>query len=283
MVASLLVATAACTGPKKFDLGVEGIDAQIWAQPIGGVDRNWLVAVPEGHGEDSEPIPLVVVMHGATGSIETVLNDTGFAQAAVENNLALVAPQGYEGGWNAGVCCLAPVADDIDDIDFLSTVIDEVKDEVPISDVYMVGHSNGGMMAFRYACEKPEGIAAFGSMAGTNAAGCSVPEPITMLHIHSIDDGIVPFEGGQSALDFVGELPPVRDEILAVANAGSCGAPTEERVGTVTKLRATGCADGKQVGLDMLDGDSHNWPVEPYDATAEFLAFWGLTPTPPQP
>ena len=276
----LAVIVAACTGPKKFDLGVEGVDAQIWSQPIGGIDRNWLVATPEGHTSESEPIPLVVVLHGATGSIETVLEDTGFAEAAVQNNLALVAPQGYQGGWNAGVCCLAPVADDIDDIDFLSTVIDEVKDETPISEVYMVGHSNGGMMAFRYACEKPDGIAGFGSVAGTNAAGCTVPEPITMLHVHSIDDGIVPVDGGQSALDFVGELPPVRDEILAVADAGQCGEPTELRVANATILRATGCQEGKQVGLDVLDGDSHNWPVGPYDATQQFLAFWGLTARP---
>jgi polyhydroxybutyrate depolymerase len=280
LVLTLAVLATACTGPKRVDLGVEGVNAQVWSQPIGGIDRNWLVATPEGHTAESDPIPLIVVLHGATGDIETVLNDTGFAEAAISHNIALVAPEGFQGGWNAGVCCLAPVEDDIDDIEFLSTVIDEVKDEIPISDVYMVGHSNGGMMAFRYACEKPEGITAFGSMAGTNADGCSVSEPITMLHVHSIDDGVVPFEGGQSALEFVGDLPPVQDEIEEVAAASNCSGLSGDQVPPATKLRGADCPAGIKVGLDILDGDSHNWPHDPYNATREFLGFWGLTPQP---
>ena len=61
------------------------------------------------------------------------------------------------------------VADHIDDVGYLESVIDAVGNLYPVdrSRVFLTGHSNGGMMTYRFACEHPELIAGAASVAGT--------------------------------------------------------------------------------------------------------------------
>jgi polyhydroxybutyrate depolymerase len=66
--------------------------------------------------------------------------------------------------------------------------------------VYLLGHSNGGYMSYRMACQFPDVIASIASLAGTTTLGetnCRPSKPVNVLHIHGTADGIVPYSGGR--------------------------------------------------------------------------------------
>ncbi|MDN8872721.1 prolyl oligopeptidase family serine peptidase, partial [Staphylococcus aureus] len=63
--------------------------------------------------------------------------------------------------------------------------------------VYATGMSNGGMMAYRLACEASDIFKAIAAVAGTdNTLSCTPAKPISILHIHAKDDDHVLFAGG---------------------------------------------------------------------------------------
>ena len=60
--------------------------------------------------------------------------------------------------------------------------------------ITVVGFSNGGMMAYRLACERPDVVDTIGVMSGT----LEIPHcdgHITALHLHGSEDTAVPFTG----------------------------------------------------------------------------------------
>ncbi len=63
--------------------------------------------------------------------------------------------------------------------------------------IFATGMSNGGMMAFRLACEMSDVFKAIASVAGTdNTVVCKPSKPLSVVHIHARDDDHVLFVGG---------------------------------------------------------------------------------------
>ena len=65
--------------------------------------------------------------------------------------------------------------------------------------VYLIGHSNGGFMAYRMACQSADLIAGIASLAGTDVPGprpLPPSEPVNILHIHGTADDDRPYRGG---------------------------------------------------------------------------------------
>jgi poly(3-hydroxybutyrate) depolymerase len=98
--------------------------------------------------------------------------------------------------WNAGDCCAASTADDVK---YLRDVVTAVEKRTPIDHrrVYVIGLSNGGMMALKAICDAPDVFAAAGSVAGPYL-GTSCKRPV-WIHLHDATDPIVPFYGGHPA------------------------------------------------------------------------------------
>ncbi len=95
--------------------------------------------------------------------------------------------------WNAGICCAVPLRNDVG---YLVDVVHAVQASVPVdaTRVYVVGFSNGGMMALRAICSAPQVFAAAGSVSGP-FLGTSCAKPI-WRHIAAAPDPIVPPAGG---------------------------------------------------------------------------------------
>ena len=108
--------------------------------------------------------------------------------------------------WNAGICCALALRNDVG---YLVDVVNAVSQAVPVdaTRVYVVGFSNGGMMALRAICSAPDVFAAAGSVSGP-FLGTSCARPI-WRHIAAAADPIVPVFGGISLT--VPELGTVRD------------------------------------------------------------------------
>ncbi len=71
--------------------------------------------------------------------------------------------------------------------------------------VYLTGMSNGAMMAYRVALERPERVAAIAPVAGAMALDPDlVRVPVPVLHMHGTDDRHAPFEGGVGSASIEG-------------------------------------------------------------------------------
>jgi polyhydroxybutyrate depolymerase len=169
---------------------------------IGG--RPVTVHIPASY-RPARPAPLVVGLHGYTShgaELETYLRLTpeserrGFVYAYPDGS---VNDRG-ERFWNAtDVCCA--FGSGPDDSRYLSELISTLQRSYRIdrARVYLIGHSNGGFMAFRMACDHADQVTAIVSLNGAtwNDAGrCRPSEPVSVLAIHSSSDETVAFTGG---------------------------------------------------------------------------------------
>ncbi|MFZ9520044.1 MAG: alpha/beta hydrolase family esterase [Silvanigrellaceae bacterium] len=181
---------------------------------LNGDERKFRVYRPQGHAPNSSPIALVIVLHGGGGSAEAA-SDPSQNALGVMNSIAdkagfvVVYPQGTADsggrlGWND---CRS---DDrsksgADDVGFLAALILKLQHDLKIdrTKVFMTGTSNGAMMTFRFAMEKPEMLGGIATSSGNIAknpmdgrckSGSPIPVPILMTH--GSEDPVVPANGG---------------------------------------------------------------------------------------
>ena len=168
--------------------------------------RPYQVHVPPGYSPDVAA-PLLLILHGyrANSVIESFyLNLSPATDAA---GMLTVAPDGTKNRrgkqfWNAtDACCNGPGAQ-VDDSAYLDAIIKEVEAtyNVDRSRIYLVGHSNGGFMSYRMACDHADEIAALVSLEAATYADprkCAPSEPVATLEIHGTGDDTIPYDGGK--------------------------------------------------------------------------------------
>ncbi len=120
---------------------------------VDGIRRIWYEYVPETCTPD-EKWPLVVVMHGRGGTAETFFDISCMSNVARERRFIAVFPQAAihqqkpNGLKNVLLWCGAYDGTPIDDVHFVRTMVDDIKQRLPIDSgrVYACGQSSGGMM-----------------------------------------------------------------------------------------------------------------------------------------
>jgi polyhydroxybutyrate depolymerase len=109
--------------------------------------------------------------------------------------------------WNAGGCCPNGDNDHVDDMSFLRNLITKtgVVLSIRTSAIFVVGLSNGGMMANRLACSDSR-IKAMVVVSSVLTNGTDSPRTevfpcsrkVPILHFHGFSDPIVPWNGCNS-------------------------------------------------------------------------------------
>lgn len=170
--------------------------------------RTYLLVLPATYYDnDTTVFPLVVGMHGAGGSASQFDRDYGVTQKANNTHFIAVYPDGTSRDtrfkirtWNAGSCCDYAMQNNIDDVGFIRALIDQMVSgyRANARRVYLTGMSNGGMLAYRLACEMPEKIAAIATVSCTMMVDqpCQPSRSVPILHMHSALDTKVPAAGG---------------------------------------------------------------------------------------
>lgn len=251
-------------------------------QRVSGVRRSYYVHVPAGH-DITTPLPVVVALHGAFSTAREFERESGFSLLADRERFLVVYPQGIGLGdlfrhWNSGHCCGKARKMNLDDVGFVLAAVDDVARRNPVdrTRLYLVGFSNGGMLAYRIAAEHPQVVAAVAVASGTiggvpaaNEPEWSVPrpkQPVSVLALHGRADTHVPYDGGRAAQS--------RSMISAISVARSIGfwvdadgcdpKPQVESMGggRVERQAWSGCRDDAEVVLYSIDGWGHEWPKE---------------------
>lgn len=218
------------------------------------------------------PVPLVVMLHGALGTGEQAESSYGWNAEADRSGFVVAYPDGTNRSWAVSPdCCGPPARDGVDDVGFIRQLVESVAGLVPLdrTRVYATGISNGGMLAYRLACDTTL-FAAIGPVAATQLGPCPDPAPISVIHIHGTADRTVPYGGGPGQRDNGGtgrnpvklDGPPTPELIARWRTLDSCTAPTSSHTGAVTTSSAT-CPQGRGVDLVTVEGAGHQWPGAP--------------------
>ena len=161
--------------------------------------------------------PLVIVMHGLSGTAVNAEEKFGWNQLADSAKFVVAYPDGVSKSWNTTAgCCGNAGRQNVDDIGFLTGVVRDIGANVPIDParVYAAGISNGGVMAFALACQT-DLFAAVGVVSGTQLGGCNPPNPPSVIQIHGTSDPIIHFDGSPG-FGFAGGQPiPRNRRVLA--------------------------------------------------------------------
>jgi polyhydroxybutyrate depolymerase len=230
---------------------------------VGGLERTYRLYVP-GSLDRSKPAPLVVVLHGGFGQGAGAARQGNWDDVAEQHGFITVAPDGIGRSWNAGICCGAAQRRGIDDVGFVVALLDRVARDHPMDParVYASGISNGGLMAYRLACEAADRFAAIAPVAATLPVSCEPSRPVSVIHVHGLADQNIPFEGGIGAKGVVKvSWPPARAGLERWAQLDGCSpAASTTSAGAVTTTSWGGCRNGTAVQLITIAGGGHSWP-----------------------
>jgi poly(3-hydroxybutyrate) depolymerase len=197
--------------------------------------RSYLVSDLSG----DEPAPLLFVLHGFGGNAQAMSGSTKIEDSLDANDLDAVvvypsgtgAEQGLPQSWNAGTCCPFATFELVDDVAFFDELIASLiaQYKIDTTRVWVVGHSNGGMMAYRLACELSTRVTAIGVAAGALVIDtCAPARPVSALHVHGELDTVVPLTGGNS-LGIIFPSTQLSVETFALANNGNIELVTEAK------------------------------------------------------
>lgn len=207
-----VAATPGCGAPLLTDLPTPQQGSFDAAIEHDGRERTFRAHPPPG-GSAAGRRPLLVVLHGGGSSGAGMEEVTGFSRIADREGLYVVYPDGIGGphglgrAWNAGGCCGPPAWFGVDDAGYVESLVDALEQRWPIDPGrrFLVGYSNGGMLAYRMATTSRHRFAGLAVYAATMTGWGPLiaPEfddplpdhPTTVIAIHSYADPWVEYQG----------------------------------------------------------------------------------------
>lgn len=277
LLCNLLLIFAQC---ENSDLHVERTYRFQSSITIDGRERTFIVNLPPDYYENSGPLPLVIGLHGTGGSAEQFERDYGLTQRADNFGFIVVYPNGVRSDgtlklrtWNAGACCDYAIKNNIDDVKFIRELISQLISDYKVNfkKVYVTGMSNGGMMAYRLACEIPDKIAAIAPVSCSMMVKkyCNPSRPVPILHIHSALDEKIPYSGGVGLGAYY--YPPI-DSVLRIWSSNNVCADAEVLVDDNRyKHTRSNCAGTVTIECYVTQDGGHSWPggLKPRDRSDE--------------
>lgn len=219
----------------------------------GTMKRSFRYYRPAAFGSTS-PGKAIIALHGFMQTAATMERLTGLNALAQKSGFLVIYPEGYRKSWNDGDDTKPATRENIDDIGFISTIIDTLKARYNIIEIYLTGFSNGGFLAVDAACQLANKIDGFAAVAaGTwegNLRHCSEESPVRAIFIQMKNDPLTKWQRfGTPAEDY------------------------SKRIGCISEVDTTNqsnyqiirynCALVKSVIHVALDAGGHIWPGGP--------------------
>jgi polyhydroxybutyrate depolymerase len=240
---------------------------------VDGLERTYTLNLPPNY-YDASDFSLVIAMHGGGGSAQQFESTNKLTEKANAAKFIVVYPEGVQStgilkarSWNAGGCCDYAVAQNINDIKFISLLIDKLVAtyKIDAKKVYATGHSNGGMLSYRLACELSNKIAAIAPNSCTMvASSCNPTRAVPVLHMHSVLDQNVPYQGGLvNGTGTQGVYMPPLDSVMTVWSLKNTCSNVAQVVVNDNKYKLTkwtNCSGNVTVQYYLTKDGGHGWP-----------------------
>ena len=234
-----------------------------------GVVREYKLVLPKNYNPQLA-YPFAIGLHGVGGtasSIRPLMNiENGLTPAIVAYPQGLSLGVGTSSAWNAGTCCEPATIMQPNDVKFISRLIDNIQTQLRVdkSRVWAIGFSNGGMMAYRLACEISDQITGIGVGSGALTVGeCTPTKKFSVIHIHGDGDGDVPLNGGGPY-----NTRSAFFSISTVAGAVGC---TNDAAKANANTQVWQCPDSMEMKLVVDTNQDHVWNSNWTDVMVQFL------------
>jgi len=171
---------------------------------IGAAQQRPAAVVLPADYDIEQRYPLVILLHGFGANADA--QDFVFRLTArtTPYQFILVLPNGTTNPsgdrfWNATPECCNFAGSAVDDVGYLAALMTEAMGLYAVDPdrIRLVGHSNGGYMSYRYACEQPVPVDRIAVLAGSTfiaPEACRNPRPIDVLHMHGTNDATILYE-----------------------------------------------------------------------------------------
>jgi polyhydroxybutyrate depolymerase len=298
-VAAGIGVAASCAAARPVELGT------VRSVIVDGTKRTYSEVLPPQCRHAAARCPLVFGFHG--GGLPGVSGaqfdrQAKLSAAAMERRFILILPDALGRNWKDG---RPEVGNGVDDVAFVGAMIASLAPSGLTYDparVFATGHSNGGHMSFRLACEMSDVFAAVAPVAanlGTAlGAQCRPTRAISVLNIVGVADPISPYGGGEIKGNR-GTITSSDATLAYWSRANRCRGPAsithaDRDLADRTSIVATRfdrCEGGARVHRISITGAGHVWPGETpgfllsklvgrstreLDATRAVLDFFGV-------
>jgi polyhydroxybutyrate depolymerase len=253
----------------------------------GGQTRTYLLHVPASYRPD-QPVALVLGFHGNFGHADSFAAYSGFSPMADQAGFIIAYAQG------AGNPPTWDTWQHSKDVQYTSDLIDRLETICAIDParVFATGHSLGGGMINRLACDLAGRIAAIGSVSGAymNAEPCTPTQPVAVLAVHGTADMDVFYNGvppnGQTAESYFSIGTPIPQWASGWAKRNGCSEKTSIffKKDPVSGQQWDNCRNGADVVLYTIRDGGHGWPASSADFSPpqfiwDFLSRHPLAPS----
>jgi poly(3-hydroxybutyrate) depolymerase len=264
--------------PMKY---VRPADAEDTCPLKADLKRSYILCVPSKLIADPEPVPLVLVFHGAGGAAGTFKGRIQFELKGAANEFITAYPNGCRKGMGKNFVCdeLYPLQENenganwngqsapdargiserckINDVSFIDKVIDDIKLHYSLTQIFAFGHSKGGIFAYTLACDRSNVFSAIGVTASTlTDATCAPSNGVSIFHVHNLQDENVPFyDGGAN------KWPSAEDGLKFWETQNNCTLPINEHDFSDDMCLKAICSTDLNFELCLLDS------IGPLDST----------------
>jgi len=230
---------------------------------LGGIERLYRVHEPARHIA-KQALPVIIALHGEgqlSADMEQ-LTALQFDSLGDAEGFITVYPEAIGGVWSVAHKDLAFIRELITQLETTYT-IDRQR-------VYLVGFSNGGVLAYHAACALGDYIAAVAVVAAPMARDtrdhCSPQQPMPVLMMFGTDDPLLPIAGGETELGLLLSAEETAtfwqahnrcDNFPLVV--GDINHDVSDET-SVRQERYHPCDDKSEVLLYTVIGGGHTWP-----------------------
>lgn len=244
---------------------------------VQGVARKYRVHLPKTY-DSSKKYPIIIGFHDSTGSPRFFELNTGLSTLANQKNFIMVYPYGSSSKrfstrtWNADFCCGYAKDQKINEVLFVSTLIDELAKDysVDTAKIFLLGYSNGAMLVNKLGIELADRLAGVAIVSGAVwSTNTETEESIYLtprqsgvpaILFHGKNDASVPFDGGGVAPEF--NFAPVYDSVNYWLDSNKCSVHPNQivkKAGYTLEEYST-CETGSKVFFYTLEQGKHSWP-----------------------
>lgn len=216
------------------------------------------------------PVPMVLVMtgSGAAGFLHRKADQAGFVVVSCSFSGNSTGTPGTV--WNND----NPRITGFEDFDYVTEVIQRVKESDNCNDAFTVGLSKGGHMSLAYACERPSMIKAASSLDEFMGLTSNIPSaPVPIMVFQGTSDTSVPYAMVKDTVDAWRAIDGLLDATPVTTYESSPLIP-----GKVSQTTWRGGTGGTQVAFVTIIGGTHTYPTPAvetgYDFTDGLWAFF---------
>lgn len=243
------------------------------------LSRTYYLHTPTADSPD-HLLPLVVALHGTGMQGKEMADKTALNKLADQAGFVVVYPDGLNQKWNVS----GKSAED--NVAFVHILINQVQKirSLDAQRIYVVGLSNGGILAQKLACEDPSGIAAntypcargiatvAASLPNQFATQCQTQQPVSLLMVNGTTDALVPWQGGAAPDIRIGQylsIPSIPTVLNFWQRHNACSSPPQsEQPSKLVEVTDYSCQAGTEVKLVALEGTGHVWAGGGYGQSA---------------